>query len=102
MTTTDREQALGGWQTIDTAHNEITAAAIKQRALEASSGVTGDAIADAIILGFLHGVGRQPWNDMHDYIAVSALDYARGKPGAREHLAPLPPAPVSTNEVGDE
>ena len=68
-----------------------------------AAGVTGNAIADAVILGFLHGVGRQPWDDMHDYIAVSALDYANSKPGAREHLEAKPtPEGVNWSEFEDD
>lgn len=41
---------------------------------------TGNAVQDALIAGFLHGVGRTAWDDMHDYIAVCAVDYGKGKP----------------------
>ena len=74
----------------------------EDRAATATAKVTGNAIADAVTLGFLHGVGRQPWDDMHDYIAVSALDYANGKQGAREHLEAKPtPEGIDWSEFED-
>lgn len=44
-----------------------------------TEGPIGHPVADALIAGFLHGVGRQPWDDMHDYIAVCAMDYLKGE-----------------------
>lgn len=41
---------------------------------------TGAVVQDAFIAGFLHGVGRNTWDDMHDYAAVCAVDYANGIP----------------------
>lgn len=41
---------------------------------------TGHEVTDAWIAGFLHAVGRQPWDDMHDYAAVCAMDYAASRP----------------------
>ena len=52
-----------------------------------NSGPTGNRIADALTAGFLHGVGRQPWDDMHDYIAVCAVGYVNG-----EALPTTPPS----------
>lgn len=38
---------------------------------------TGDPISDAFIAGFLDGVDRQRWDDMHDFAAMKGLTYAK-------------------------
>jgi hypothetical protein len=38
---------------------------------------TGEEVTDAWIAGFLHAIGREPWEDMHDYAAVCGLEYAK-------------------------
>lgn len=44
------------------------------------TGPLGRELPDAWIAGFLHGVGKSKWDDMHDYAALCAEQYetARG------------------------
>lgn len=67
-------EAIKGW-TVPAAPAAPQAAGVGER-----THPTGEAIQDALIAGFLHGVGRDPWDDMHDYIAVCARDYVNGDP----------------------
>ena len=40
---------------------------------------TGHEITDAWIAGFLHGIARQPWDDMHDYAALCGIEYENAR-----------------------
>ena len=57
---------------------------------------TGHAVQDAFIAGFLYAVGREPWDDMHDYAALCSIDYAKGKLEPRAH------APTSHHRRGPD
>ena len=39
------------------------------------TGPIGDPIADAFIAGFYHGINRDEWPDMHDYVALVGIAY---------------------------
>lgn len=67
----------------------------QEPSVPAGEGVLGQPVPDAFIAGFLHGIGRQPWEDMHDYAAVTALAYAKG-----EALSAAPVQADSTEGVG--
>lgn len=41
------------------------------------TGPTGKPAVDAWIAGFLAGIDRKSWEDMHDWAAVSAIEWAR-------------------------
>lgn len=83
MTTPDREQALGGWQTIDTHDNSMTEVQVMAEGFKAP------------ITAWRH----HPSSRTDKWLSVPGRYRVRPT-----HFRPLPPAPntVSTNEVRDE
>lgn len=39
-----------------------------------------EAVSQAYSAGWLDAIQRKPWDDMHDWLALQAQEYARGKP----------------------
>jgi hypothetical protein len=40
---------------------------------------TGRELTDAWVAGFLHGIARDPWDDMHDYAALCGIEYENSR-----------------------